>query len=80
MNFADVKVDDPRWTPRERMVFMHLFNTRQRYINEHRKDTAHGISKAIFVMANVLEAFAALPVPARRSNDPIPPDPFKELL
>jgi hypothetical protein len=80
MNFADVKQDDPRWTPRERMVFMHLFRQRQRYIEERRKLEAHGMAKAIYCMANVLEAFAALPTPLRRTTDPIPSDPFSELL
>jgi hypothetical protein len=59
MNFADVKLDDPRWSPREKVVFTHLFRTRQRYINEHRPLEAHGCAKAIFVMANVLEALEA---------------------
>jgi hypothetical protein len=57
MNFSEVNVDDPRWTDRERLVFNHLFRTRQRYIDENRRLEAHGMSKAIFVMANVLEAY-----------------------
>jgi hypothetical protein len=80
MNFSDVKEDDPRWTPRERMVFMHLFRQRQRYINENRPQAAHGLSKAIYVMANVLDAFGNLHQPLRRTSDQTPPDPFKELL
>jgi hypothetical protein len=56
MNFSEVKIDDPRWTDRERLVFDHLFRTRQRYVDENRRLEAHGMSKAIFVMANVLEA------------------------
>jgi hypothetical protein len=58
MNFSEVKLDDPRWTDSERLVLDHLFRTRQRYINEHRKLEAHGMAKAIFVMANVLEAYS----------------------
>ena len=80
MNFADVKEDDIRWTPRERMVFMHLFRQRQRYIDEKRRLEAHGMAKAIYVMANVLDAFSGLPIPLRRTTDPLPPDPFQELL
>lgn len=70
MNFADVKPDDTRWTAREKLVFTHLFRTRQRYINEHRPLEAHGVAKSIYVMANVLEAVTAQK----------PPDPFQEML
>jgi hypothetical protein len=56
MNFIDVKLDDPRWTPHERVILSHLFRTRQRYIAEGRKLEAHGMAKAIYVMANVIEA------------------------
>lgn len=78
MNFTDVKPDDPRWTPRERVVFLHLFRTRQRYINEKRRLEAHGVSKAIYVMANVLEAFEKPPA-ADKLPDYKPTD-FQDLL
>lgn len=79
MNFEDIKADDPRWTAREQLVFTHLFRQRQRYIAEGRKLESHGIAKAAYVMANVLDAFASLP--KRRATDLLAakPDPFQEL-
>jgi hypothetical protein len=70
MNFSDVKIDDPRWTERERLIIDHLFRTRQRYINEKRRLEAHGVAKSIYVMGNVMEAFD------KQSK----PDPFYETL
>jgi hypothetical protein len=73
MNFADVHPDDPRWTEKERTVLIHLLRTRQRYINEKRRLEAHGVAKAVYVMANVLEAFDRIPTDSKT-------DPFQSLL
>jgi hypothetical protein len=74
VNFSDVKIDDPRWSETDRVVLTHLFRTRQRYINEHRRLEAHGMAKAIYVMANVLEAYRNPALPDST------PDPFRTLL
>lgn len=60
MNFADIDPADLRWNEHERVIFIHLFRTAARYTAEGRKLEAHGVKKAIYVMANVLEAFAKL--------------------
>ena len=69
MNFVDIKMGDTRWTERERVIFGNLFRTRHRYMNENRKLEAHGVAKAIYVMANVIEALEAAKT--------VPDDPSK---
>jgi len=72
MNFSDIHPDDPRWTDHERIVFVHLFRTADRYGAEGRRLEQHGVRKAIYVMANVL---AALP-----TTPPLPPAPVTPAL
>lgn len=76
MNFADVDPEDPRWLESERYVLIHLFRTRQRYIDAKRRLEAHGVAKAIYVMANVLEALAK---PATPTTFQTLPGAFDEL-
>jgi hypothetical protein len=75
VNFDEVKPYDQRWTPREQLVFVHLLRTRQRYLDEGRKQAAHGTAKSVYVMANVLLAFEA-----QHGLPDSTPDPFRTLL
>lgn len=72
MNFKDITSDDPRWSAKEKLVFDHLFRTRKRYFDERRQAEAYGVGKAIYIMANVLEACV-------ESKSTLPA-PFQDLL
>jgi hypothetical protein len=56
MKFDDITPEDPRWTPREKLFLEHMFRELERYKNERRKNDAHGIAKAIWIMGRLLEA------------------------